>query len=76
MKLAAAEKDLTKLKFVVNKIRPTINNFSVYRLAQEMNIISEWKEEGSFGSDLETKVRVVEAIMIQLIKQFGEKLNS
>ncbi len=76
MKLAAAEKDLTKLKFVVNKIRPTINNFSVYRLAQEMNAISEWKEEGSFGSDLETKVRVVEAIMIQLIKQFGEKLNS
>jgi CheY-like chemotaxis protein len=76
MKLAAAEKDLTKLKFVVNKIRPTINNFSVYRLAQEMNAISEWKEDGGFGSDLDTKVRVVEAIMIQLIKQFGEKLNS
>jgi response regulator RpfG family c-di-GMP phosphodiesterase len=76
MKAAAAEKDLTKLKFVVNKIRPTINNFSVYRMAQEMNAISEWKEDGGFGSDLDTKVRVVEAIMIQLIKQFGEKLNN
>lgn len=76
MKAACEGKDLTKLKFVVNKIRPTINNLNVYRMAQEMNMISEWKEDGGFGSDLETKVRVVEVIMIQLIKQFGEKLNS
>ncbi len=76
MKVASEAKDLTKLKFVVNKIRPTINNLNVYRMAQEMNLISDWKEDGGFGSDLETKVRIVEAIMIQLIKQFGEKLNS
>lgn len=69
---ASQEKDLSKLKFVVNKIRPTISNLNVYRMAQEMNLISDWKEEHGFSTELETKVRVVEVIMRQLIKQFGE----
>ena len=70
-----ATRNLNKVMLIGNltgdpEVRYTPQNTAVASFVIATN--REWKEEGEFSSDLEVKVKIVESIMIQLIRQFGE----